>query len=928
MRVFLTFFAALQLFLQVNAEVTVLQVNQVIYDKSPKLRIRGTGFDAEDHDIQLELGMTGAEPLRIDKDYLVTKDQDNDGIILKLLGNRRWGDLEDRTPPVALILSSVKFNGGPNLLAQQTIVAQVLATPSVEEDTDKIIYQTASNELRINGTGFIGAKKVDLYFDPPLVKEVSYEDVTRYPLRSNQIVLRLRHDYKWRDEPGPLNVLGVDTGGGPVKLRGDEGFRIADVQENLDLHGVSVSGSTKRIYADEADLVIHGSGFNEVGNLLRFTNGILGNNVNYTVVSTTTDEIKLRLVPGSFWRKNFENLPGALTLLAVNAGEGYIAVGPVNSGKGKDVAMVFERPVIHSAQKKLYRTHSHELKVTGTGFPTDVADIALRFNPPLEAGVDYSVVVNDRTELVLTLLDGRSWRSDAGPLQITAVNSRGDEAGWVTMPGDGVHIAEIQEDIDSDVTGGVEVFPMGVKVYQSLLRKDIEIVGTGFTDDIEFTFEPSIKKGIDYELVPESKNKILLKLRPGKRWAPTATSLIAKSVKINRKEFALAGTEGIRVAVILEDPVIAPSKELFHESQSKLIVVEGSGFTSLADTKITLRPTPSSSYKVLGVLDDAIRIQLMPDNDWLPSFMSLQDEDESKKITMQLSAIDTGAGEIVFDDPVTIGFIVKDREGVTCDDSCEFAFDGVCDDGSEPNDQYYYQNYNNYMDDDFGGFYYDDYEGGEEGDNEDDGDYGDIFYDDYYMENEDYQVSPCVEGTDCTDCGGVDAIIDYSRPLSPDSGVTICDNTCIYPRDGVCDDVRGTKYCELGTDCQDCGPVGADNFTEVENDWWDDDDDYWSFNDGNFIDQTKGLEANRHKVKVYHRDDSAGPAAMFLVVLEGMVYTVGAIFAATALYLLNKWYKGEPLPFMNAFNAEIQSTREFELAPTKKMPITPDVYRS
>jgi len=126
------------------------------------------------------------------------------------------------------------------------------------------------------------------------------------------------------------------------------------VQENLDFHGVTVTGSTQRLYADDADLTIRGSGFNEIGNALRFTNGLLGNNVNYTVTSTTNEAIALRLVPGSFWRKNFENLPGALTLLAVNAGEGFVAVGPTNSGKGKDVAMIYERPSVHSGDKKTF----------------------------------------------------------------------------------------------------------------------------------------------------------------------------------------------------------------------------------------------------------------------------------------------------------------------------------------------------------------------------------------------------------------------------------------------------------------------------------------------------------------------------------------------------------------------------------------------
>ena len=83
-------------------------------------------------------------------------------------------DLSARTPPVALILSGVKFASNPdkNLLAEPVIVAQVLATPDVNSNDD-FLYMTASNELRINGTGFIGAKKVDLYFQPPLVKEVA-----------------------------------------------------------------------------------------------------------------------------------------------------------------------------------------------------------------------------------------------------------------------------------------------------------------------------------------------------------------------------------------------------------------------------------------------------------------------------------------------------------------------------------------------------------------------------------------------------------------------------------------------------------------------------------------------------------------------------------------------------------------------------------
>ena len=73
----------------VFSEVTVLKTVQTIYDKSPKLRIRGSGFDADDHDIILELGASGQPSLKVDKDFLISKDNDGDGLILKLLGNRK-----------------------------------------------------------------------------------------------------------------------------------------------------------------------------------------------------------------------------------------------------------------------------------------------------------------------------------------------------------------------------------------------------------------------------------------------------------------------------------------------------------------------------------------------------------------------------------------------------------------------------------------------------------------------------------------------------------------------------------------------------------------------------------------------------------------------------------------------------------------------
>jgi hypothetical protein len=625
-----------------------------------------------------------------------------------------------------LILSGVRFASNPdkNLLPEPMIIAQVLPTPTVNDCND-IIYTSATNELRINGTGFVGAKKVDLYFSPPLFKEIGYEVVSKFPLSTDTVVLRLRHGYKWREEPGPLMVIGVDTGGGPAKVGGDDGAMVAEVQADLDLHGVTVetTSATQLVYNDDPNVIVTGTGFNPLGNTLRFSNGILGKGINFTTTATSETSISLRLTPGSYWRKNVDNLPGALTLLAVNAGEGFVAVGPTNAAKGRDVAMVFERPQVFSSNTKLYRTHSHELHIRGQGFPKIVSKPQLKFLPPLVEGVDYTINVLDRGEMELTLIDQRSWRPDAGPLIVTHINTRGDEAGWVDLPGDGIHVAEVVEDIDSDVTGGVEIFPMGVKVYQSVLQETITITGSGFKDGISFTFDPDLKIGADFDMEVVSKNKINLKLRSNKVWRKEPGFIIAKSVVVNGKSYPLAGSDGIRVAVVLADPVVVAGKDNFHETQSKVIAVSGHGFTNVADTKVIIRPTAPGAYKILAVLEDTIRVQLKQGNDWLPSYLSLKDGDDQTKIPLQVTGIDTGAGEVVFDDPVTVGFIVKDREGVVCDDTCEFAFDGVCDDGSEDSYYYYYyeSEFNYYLDDDLGGYYYTQ------------NSYG-VAYDDYYME--------------------------------------------------------------------------------------------------------------------------------------------------------------------------------------------------
>ena len=47
------------------------------------------------------------------------------------------------------------------------------------------------------------------------------------------------------------------------------------------------------------------------------------------------------------------------------------------------------------------------------------------------------------------------------------------------------------------------------------------------------------------------------------------------------------------------------------------------------------------------------------------------------------------------------------------------------------------------------------------------------------MADDSYHVSACVLGTDCTDCGGVDKIVDYTKAPEAGSGVETCTNTYV-----------------------------------------------------------------------------------------------------------------------------------------------------
>jgi hypothetical protein len=129
------------------------------------------------------------------------------------------------------MISSLKSANHPeNLLPESVIIANILVTPTVLENLDAVLTPDTM-ELCISGTGLVGANNINFYFNPPVYRGVNYDIISSFPLATDQVLLRFRQGFSWQFS-GPLFVIGVDTGGGPVRCNGDIGIRVAEVPIN------------------------------------------------------------------------------------------------------------------------------------------------------------------------------------------------------------------------------------------------------------------------------------------------------------------------------------------------------------------------------------------------------------------------------------------------------------------------------------------------------------------------------------------------------------------------------------------------------------------------------------------------------------------------------------------------------------------------
>uniref|UniRef100_A0A7S2SQB8 SbsA Ig-like domain-containing protein n=1 Tax=Rhizochromulina marina TaxID=1034831 RepID=A0A7S2SQB8_9STRA len=795
-------------------------------------------------------------------------------ISLALNPGKKWTN-PSSADGMTLYLTDLSINGVNQIGEDVAAVATVIPTPVVKKSEDTLLYMGVSPKLVINGSNFRN-KGLRLMFDPPLEENRDYIVSVKSP--STMVITRAT-GAKWREDPGPLKLRRIDTGGGYLRIDPDfGGVTVAEVQADLGAHGVTVQSSPEqKIYQSSSELTIRGDGFNSTSNVLRFNNGLRGKGINYTAIEHTSTLMKLNLDGKSKWRANPTNLPGPLVLLAVDAGAGFVPIGPTEAKKGRTVATVFEDPTVTKNLKVIFQTHSHELYIKGTGFTRGTYNTVVTFDPPLENGEDVSLLVVNRTHLKVSLIQGKQWIStgfQADQLNILKVMSVDTGAGPKSVGG--IIVAKVKSDAE-DHPSGVSVTRSTQILYQTAAIRKLIIQGSGFTEDTKLTFLPPLVKDEDYTQRFASDTKLILSLKKGKKWRPEGGSLLVRTVKPGADAVVPIGSggQGLQVAEILQDPEIEESERIMFASHTRQLVVRGTGF-SLDGTVLTLSPTKPSAYEVDSLDPTEIILKLLEGEKWA-------EVEEGKSVHVYVTKVDTGAGEVIMPgDGVVVAKIESDLDDNHCDDSCEWALDGMCDDGSGSG-RYWW-------DDDYGGFYgYDD-------------DYYGYGY--YYYGDDEFLAPVCDEGTDCTDCGG---------PKTSDQLVD-CDNSCQWANDGFCDDSRTSGLCDLGTDCHDCGPTSSSNFSTWDDDgWWDDDDNYWDIDD-NFA------YATRTGGSV---TPASGGGGMFITVLEGLVYLIGAIICGGGTYFALKWYKGqETIPYHLAPTAE----QELPKHPSTQVPITPDVH--
>ena len=198
-----------------------------------------------------------------------------------------------------------------------------------------------------------------------------------------------------------------------------------------------------------------------------------------------------------------------------------------------------------------------------------------------------------------------------------------------------------------------------VSPTQAAIRK-LEIQGSSFCQRPSLAFQPPLADGVDYSITRATSEKLSLTRKPHKKWRYEAGPLYLTSIQCGSDApVELAYGQGIVVATVLADPTIEASERKIYATHTKRLIVQGSGF-SLDGTELTLRPTSRSSYEVESVEMAEMVLILKEGKSWAPA----KTKDDSKPVSIYVTKIATGAGEVVMeDDGAIVARVFPDPSG-------------------------------------------------------------------------------------------------------------------------------------------------------------------------------------------------------------------------------------------------------------------------
>ena len=159
-------------------------------------------------------------------------------------------------------------------------------------------------------------------------------------------------------------------------------------------------------------------------------------------------------------------------------------------------------------------TPGSKVNLVGSGFKTG---ISFTFEPDLKEGTDYSLVVDNKNSITLTLLAGKKWASEPGMLLAKTVKI--DGKGYSLGGNDGIHVAYILAD---------PMVSVGQDNFHETQSKVIAISGQGFTNvgDTKVVLQPTPLNA--YKILSVTEDTIRIQLLQGYSWLPSFITLKGK----------------------------------------------------------------------------------------------------------------------------------------------------------------------------------------------------------------------------------------------------------------------------------------------------------------------------------------------------------------------------------------------------------------